>query len=83
MKTPHNDQRVITLGDILDLLMRDSTEVTLHGDDGNGLTGSAGSYLWKLMEGCAVLTISPTEDGLDICLDAEDGLPKINDDGNR
>ena len=73
----------ITFGDILDLLERDSTEVTLNGTDGDSLTGNAGCSLWKPMEERAVLRISPTEDGLDIWLDAEDGLPKKNDDGNR
>lgn len=65
-------KRPITFGDILDLLDRDSTEVTLCYDDDN-ITGAASSKLWALAEDKLVLNMSPSEDGLDVWLKKEDG----------
>ena len=62
-------KRTITLGDILDLLGRDSTEVSvrdLHNDE--SLTGNAKCKLWSTLEGMIVKGITPTEDGLDVWL---------------
>ena len=63
----------ITLGDILNLMDRDSTEVSVHDQQNDGaLTGEAKSKLWKPLEGMIVTGITPTKDGLDVWVAEED-----------
>lgn len=54
-------KRTITFGDILDLLGRDDTEVTLC-DGNDDITGAASSGLWAHLEERTVVNITP-EDG--------------------
>ena len=62
----------ITLGDILDLLNRGSTEVSVHDQHNDeSLIGDAKCKLWATLEGMIVTGISPTEDGLDVRLEEE------------
>ena len=66
------EKREITLGDILDLLERDSTEVSVHDrHNDETLTGDAKCKLWATLEGMVVTGISTTEDGLDVWLETE------------
>ena len=65
-----SEKQPITFGDILDLLERGSTEITVHDlqDDGN-ITGEASCKLWAPMEDMIVKGISPTVDGLDVWIE--------------
>ena len=60
-------KRPITFGDVLDLLGRGDTEVTLNYGDDN-ITGAASCKLWSLAEDRLVAGITPTGDGLDVWL---------------
>ena len=72
---PMEESKIITFGDILDLLHRNGSEaVTLYKKALDSLTGYASSSLWERMEDLPVDRISPNErGGLDVWLVREDG----------
>ena len=65
------EMKTITFGDILDLLERDETMVTLYFHDDN-LTGSADCCLWEPLEDRAVESIGVDDGGLNVWLRYED-----------
>ena len=66
-----SDTKTITFGDILDLLERDETMVTLYYHEDN-LTGSACCCLWEPLEVRAVESIGVDDGGLNVWLGDED-----------
>ena len=64
------EKKTITLGDILDLLGPDSTDITVYESDGAAsLTGPADCTLWEALEDLPVGSIGVDVSTLDIWLE--------------
>ena len=69
---PMVEKKIITLGDILDLLDRDDTKITLRKTEADGLKGSASSSLWATLEELPVDAISISMGTLEVWLASEE-----------
>lgn len=68
------EKKIITFGDVLELLGRNDTEIVLTTkDELDSLTGSAGSELWGQLEERPICGIFPEDDTLKVWLEDEDG----------